>query len=317
MIVVAGIPGERPTARLIDALDEIGANYRCFDQLGWETTTLRLEIADAEAGGAVDGALGVAGETIALADVSGIFLRIMDDNLLPGVAALAPTDRRRERCRHLHETLVRWVDIAPARVLNRPGEMASNQSKPYQAHVIRDVGFGIPETLITNDPATAGDFIEAAWMTGGNVIYKSISGVRSIVEVVAPGDLARLDRIRWCPTQFQRQVRGTDIRVHVVGSSVFAVAIASAATDYRYATRQSGVEADLKPTELDPAVAAKCIVLAERLRLPLAGIDLRQTPDGDHVCFEVNPSPAYSFYQDRTGQPIARAIACYLAGETG
>jgi hypothetical protein len=45
-------------------------------------------------------------------------------------------------------------------------------------------------------------------------------------------------------------------------------------------------------------------------------MDLRRTPDGGFVCFEVNPSPAYSFYQDRTGQPIATAIARYLAGES-
>ena len=49
--------------------------------------------------------------------------------------------------------------------------------------------------------------------------------------------------------------------------------------------------------------------------LPLAGIDLRRTPDGRYVCFEVNPSPAFSFYERRTGLPIAHAIARHLAGE--
>jgi glutathione synthase/RimK-type ligase-like ATP-grasp enzyme len=55
--------------------------------------------------------------------------------------------------------------------------------------------------------------------------------------------------------------------------------------------------------------------LAQRLELPLAGIDLRRTPDGRHVCFEVNPSPAFSFYEQRTGLPIAAAIARYLAAD--
>ena len=55
--------------------------------------------------------------------------------------------------------------------------------------------------------------------------------------------------------------------------------------------------------------------LAERLKLPLAGIDLRRTPEGRHVCFEVNPSPAFSFYERRAGLPIASSIARYLAGE--
>ena len=49
------------------------------------------------------------------------------------------------------------------------------------------------------------------------MIYKSISGIRSIVQKVTKHDLDRLDRIRWCPTQFQRLVEGQDIRAHVIG----------------------------------------------------------------------------------------------------
>jgi glutathione synthase/RimK-type ligase-like ATP-grasp enzyme len=58
------------------------------------------------------------------------------------------------------------------------------------------------------------------------------------------------------------------------------------------------------------------VALSQRLDLPLAGIDLRRTPDGRHVCFEVNPSPAFSFYEQHAGIPIASCIARYLAGET-
>jgi hypothetical protein len=32
------------------------------------------------------------------------------------------------------------------------------------------------------------------------------------------------------------------------------------------------------------------------------------------VCFEVNPSPAYSYYQELTGAPISDALVRYLAG---
>ncbi|HET7716556.1 MAG TPA: hypothetical protein VFK86_13110 [Bauldia sp.] len=316
MIVVAGIPGERPTELLIEALDEIGANYRCFDQRRHEATGLSLAISNDVGGGAIGGELVIDGERMALSDITAVFLRIMDDNLLPDIATLPPGDPRRSRCRQLHETFLRWTDISPGRVLNRPTDMASNQSKPYQAHVIREIGFSIPETLITNDPDAARDFIETVWNTGGRVIYKSISGVRSVVQTLRTDDLKRLDRIRWCPTQFQRYVAGTDIRVHVVGHSVFAARIESEATDYRYAARQSGADAVLSPTELDTTTRARCIALAERLRLPLSGIDLREMPSGDHACFEVNPSPAYSYYQDRTGHPIAAAIARYLAGES-
>jgi D-alanine-D-alanine ligase-like ATP-grasp enzyme len=49
------------------------------------------------------------------------------------------------------------------------------------------------------------------------------------------------------------------------------------------------------------------------MRLHVAGIDLRRTPDGEWYCFEVNPSPAFLYYETATGLPIAAAIARILA----
>jgi hypothetical protein len=315
MILVGGIADEGPTALVIEALETMGAHYRVFDQRRAASSAITLEIAGDANGGAISGALTIDGEPVALETVRGFFVRLMDDTLLPGIRELAPHAPERQRCRRLHELVLQFADIAPARVLNRPAAMGSNQSKPFQAHAIRACGFDIPETLITNRPDIAREFIERVWSEGDHAIYKSVSGVRSIVQKLEPRDLTRLDRIRWCPTQFQRHVTGTDVRVHVVGQTVLAASIASDATDYRYAARQTGVDPVIAATELDPATRTRCVQLAQRLELPLAGIDLRRTPDGRHVCFEVNPSPAFSFYEQRTGLPIAAAIARYLAAD--
>ena len=315
MILLAGIPEESPLALVADALAASGADHRVLDQRRVAAANLTVEIADAAGGGAIGGTLTLDGEAIPLNAIAAMYLRLMDDQFLPGMAALPPHSAARAHCRRFHELLLRLADIVPGRVLNRPTDSGSNHSKPFQAQAIRAAGFDIPETLITNDSRAAREFIERAWSEGGGVIYKSVSGVRSIVRRVEQQDLARLDRIRWCPTQFQRHVAGTDIRVHVVGDSALAATIVSDATDYRYAARDTGVEPEIVACELDPDVRARCIGLAERLNLPLAGIDLRRTPEGRHVCFEVNPSPAFSFYERRAGLPIADRIARYLAGE--
>lgn len=315
MILVAGIPDESPLALVIEALESTGADYRVFDQRRASTANLRVEIADAAGGGAIDGTLTLDGESIALPAITAMYLRLMDDRFLPGMAAPPPHSAEQRHCRRLHELLLRLADIAPGRILNRPADAGSNHSKPFQAQTISAAGFDIPETLITNDPRAAREFIEHAWSDGGSVIYKSVSGVRSIVQRVQPRDLSRLDRIRWCPTQFQRHVAGTDIRVHVVGEAALAAEIVSDATDYRYAARDTGVEPRIVACELDSTTRALCVELARRMNLPLAGIDLRRTPEGRRVCFEVNPSPAFSFYERRAGLPIADCIARYMAGE--
>ena len=126
-------------------------------------------------------------------------------------------------------------------------------------------------------------------------------------------DLARLDAIRWCPVQFQGFVPGRNVRVHTIGSEVFATAIATEATDYRYAAREHREPATLEPVELSDDLATRCLALARDLELPFAGIDLKVTPDDEVYCFEVNPSPGYSYYESQTGQPISTALARYLA----
>lgn len=233
----------------------------------------------------------------------------MDDRSLPELDGEPPESPRRQQSRRLHDTLVHWFEVAPGRVVNRHEPMASNGSKPCQAQLIMRHGLRTPETLITNEPAE----VLAFRSRHGRIVYKSISGVRSIVQELTDDDLPRLDLIQACPTQFQAFVPGRNVRVHTVGGRVFAIAIDTDTTDYRYAARD-GDAAELSAIELPPALAQRCLDLAADLGLAFAGIDLKITPDWEVYCLEVNPSPAYSYYQSHTGQPIAAAVADYLAG---
>jgi glutathione synthase/RimK-type ligase-like ATP-grasp enzyme len=52
--------------------------------------------------------------------------------------------------------------------------------------------------------------------------------------------------------------------------------------------------------------------MAAAMGLALAGIDLRRTDKGEWFCFEVNPSPAFTYYEEATGQPITDAVARLL-----
>jgi glutathione synthase/RimK-type ligase-like ATP-grasp enzyme len=183
---------------------------------------------------------------------------------------------------------------------------ASNGSKPYQAQLIVEAGLRTPDTLITNDPEAVLAFRDRH----RRVIFKSMSGVRSIVHELDDEALSRLERLRWCPAQFQELVEGRDVRVHCVRGEAHATEVRSSATDYRYG---AGEAAELEAITLDDELAERCLRLTAALDLELAGIDLRLPDEGDPYCFEVNPSPAFSYYEDQTGQPIAQAIARHLA----
>jgi len=197
-------------------------------------------------------------------------------------------------------------------VVNRQTAMTSNRSKPYQALVIRRFGLKVPKTLVTNSPEAARSFYTEC---EEKVIFKSISGVRSVVKRLSPEHFDRLALLEHGPTQFQEFVPGENIRVHTIGRRVLAVRIESDAVDYRYALLE-GHKRKMISTDLPPQVEKACLDLSREFGLLMAGIDLKCTPEGAFYCFEVNASPGFLFFERASRPFIADLLAEFLAGRT-
>ena len=300
MILLWGLPGDDPFDAVTRELAGLGAETTILDQRRALEQRLELDIGDR-----LGGAAWLGDHRIALDDVTAVYSRVYSARQIKHIATAGPDAIA--RVEQVESALWAWTEETTARVINRPGAMSSNGSKPFQAARIAACGFRTPETLITTDPRAA----RAFWDQHGEVIYKSVSGVRSVVSRLGPAHRERLADVVWCPTQFQAWVPGCDHRVHVVGAQVFAVEVISDADDYRYAERQ-GTTCELRPTRLPDDVAARAVATAAALELPVAGVDLRRTPDGEWYCFEVNPSPCFTYYERHTGQPIAAAVAALL-----
>ncbi|MFC9325695.1 RimK family alpha-L-glutamate ligase [Kitasatospora sp. NPDC057015] len=302
-----GVPSEPPMAMVAAALAARGAEPAVVDPRA-AGAAIDLALSGAHGERLLDGVLRLGDRVIELGSVTGMYLRPVEPAFAPG---LAPGDR--VRAQRVHDTLLSFTELADAlggcRLANPLSAMASNMSKPYQAQLIARHGFYIPATLVSDDPDEVLDFVERH----GRVVYKSTSGIRSIVTAFDPvRDRDRLARLRWCPVQFQELLDGPDVRVHTVGDRVLAVILDTAAVDYRYARAQVGSDARLRPHALDAELAGRCVALAADLRLPFAGIDLKVMPDGRVACFEVNPSPGFSWFEAETGVPIASAVADWL-----
>jgi hypothetical protein len=305
VILVWGIDDDATTAAVRQQLDRRGADVVFLDQhrlLGHDllATDVELDLAVGVRATVADG-----GTRVDLSAVDAAYLRPYDPRAFPVPAAAGAGSIPWAHAVAVDELLWCWADVVDARVVNRPGDMAPNGSKPFQARQIRAAGFAVPETLLTTDADAAWDFRRRH----GEVVYKSISGVRSIVSRLRPADRARRADIGSCPVQFQQYVPGVDHRVHVVGDDVFCARIESDVDDYRYASRQGG-RAEVRPGRVPDEVADRCRSLSRAQRLAVAGVDLRRTPEGQWFCFEVNPSPAFSFFDhdDR----IAAAVAALL-----
>lgn len=241
----------------------------------------------------------VDGDHVDLGAVTGVLVR-------PDGRATTPESLR------LFQELDSWTELTRATVLNRPSAAATNRSKPYQIQIISRYGFAVPDTLVTTDPAD----VEELLLERRRLIYKSVSGTRSIVAELSEAHRERFGDISTCPTQFQEYVPGTDYRVHVVGSQVFACSIKTEATDYRYAVL-SGATVSMVAEALPSELERQCVDLARGLGLGLAGIDLRLDPAGRWWCFEVNTAPGFTWFEHHTGLRIAAAVARTLAGRPG
>jgi len=233
-------------------------------------------------GGAVEGYIRYGSRTVPLAEITSIFMRQIE----------------------LCDLLSVVADALPIRFVNPIPSFGSNSSKPYQQQIIREHGFQVPKTLVTSVPEEVTRFYEEC---GGHIVCKSISDQMSVVRKVTSQDLERAEYVRWCPTQFQELVPGVETRVHTVGDRVYATEIASTAVDYRYSGREGKTRA-MRPVRLPDDVEDRCRRLAVDLGLSLAGIDLRRHPNGDYYCFEVNPMPGFTFFENETGQRMGDAL---------
>jgi glutathione synthase/RimK-type ligase-like ATP-grasp enzyme len=304
MILLWGIASDGPLSSVQATLLRLGAGFKFVDQQ--DVLRCRLELT---VNGGVGGRIETPQWSADLNSFNAVYLRPYDVRRLPAMQGVKPTNLRWRRALQFDDTLTCWMDMTPSFVISRPSAMASNNSKPYQLSLIQAAGFAVPDTLVTTDTTAAIEF----WEQHGSVVYKSISGTRSIVSRVRAEHRDRFPDLANCPTQFQQYIEGIDYRIHVVGDEVFGCEICSDADDYRYPQLQ-GAELQVRQYEVPPDVSQSCRFLAASLNLPVAGLDLRRSAAGEWFCFEANPSPAFTFYQDTSAQPISWAIAELLAG---
>lgn len=288
MILVWGSISDPPIASVLDALAARGAEKFHIEESA--LATLRYDIIfDATPAGWIESAA----RRISIEKIRGAYLR--------------PGEPSSNAARIASTSLLALANVLHGVVVNRPSAGRSNASKPYQLGLISQAGFKVPDTLVTTDPVAARAFLREH----GRLIYKSLSGIRSIVAPLEGKDDARLDDVRTGPVQLQAYVPGVDVRVHIVRDRWFACSVRSAAVDYRYAAA-AGTTAELSGFDLPKRIGKRLAALVRAMNLEVAGVDLRWTPDKSWYCFEVNPSPGFTWYEEHTGHPIAQAIADLL-----
>lgn len=192
------------------------------------------------------------------------------------------------------------------------------RNKPYQLAKATHIGFSIPQTLISNNPNDATDFLD---LKPGEYVYKPLTWYFEppnhllFTSLVDTGQVQEdPDSLRVAPGIFQGRIpKAYELRITVIGEQVFAVRIDSQAdekTKLDWRRRQRALE--YSPYHLTKTIEDRIRQMNQRLGLRFGAYDFIVTPEGDIVFLEVNPVGQWLWLEIATGLEMTRALANYL-----
>lgn len=204
-----------------------------------------------------------------------------------------------------------------------------NSNKIIALKVASELGFKIPETLVSSSPNIVRNFFEHH---GRQIIYKPISffdfeGIKIRGEkhsfnarVKLIDDASIEDVLKRCiasPTIFQKYVdKQYELRITFIGDIPYICGIDSQnSPDGKYDWRVYDMEntrwfaADCPRELID-----RCRKYIAKMNVNFGSFDIIYSTDGDYYFLEMNTMPQWLWIQQEVGLPIAQGIASYLEG---
>ncbi|MGW7055460.1 ATP-grasp ribosomal peptide maturase [Streptomyces sp. NPDC054887] len=200
-----------------------------------------------------------------------------------------------------------------ARWMNHPRRAEQARLKPWQLRCAQQSGFAVPPTVVTTFPRVAEQFAAQY----GRVVVKSLSGpprgdpgITLPTALVEPG--TDFGAVAACPTLLQRYVpKRADIRLTSVGGRLFAArkAAAPGQVDGRFGDHASPWE----PVGVPGGIARAVHEYTGLAGLAYAAFDFAEDAEDVWWFLECNQGGQFGFVELETGQPIAAAVASWLA----
>ncbi|MFH1170734.1 MAG: hypothetical protein V1704_04215 [Candidatus Vogelbacteria bacterium] len=222
----------------------------------------------------------------------------------------------RETEAYLNDVCVCLPDV---KWINHPVRNQIAGNKLGQLRLARQLGFSIPETLVTNDAEEADGFIKR--LAPKKVVYKTLSRpfvseteetYRSVYTSLVEMSPQVARSIRLAPCLFQECVeKDYELRITVVGEQVFTTRLFSqehTSTVIDWRRDQHKVKLRQELCVLDPEIEHLCVKLVKQLGLVFGAIDMIVTPRGEYVFLEINPNGQWLWMEVTLGAEISNAL---------
>lgn len=312
-----------PTALLIGAHDDPHVHLLAqeVERLNWRAFILDARNSDnfiscriAQRDATVMNAISRDGDGLDLLDTKSVWNRLKP--LIPGPAAGPLETSAGEFAQREWKTILQSLRsfLKGARWINDVDFQFHIAFKPIQLKLACELGFLVPDTLITNNPKD----ILAMFDKHSRVIYKPLNGFVFpdqtgilTTEVSRVSVQTRSVNIRKAPGIFQQFIeKDFELRVTVVGSEVFPALIrtpksGSAAIDWRHAHFEDIFE----NFTLDEGTKDLILQFHHASHLWFAAYDFAVDSKGDLYFLECNPAGQFLWLEHALGLQITNAIA--------
>ncbi|MEW2470822.1 ATP-grasp ribosomal peptide maturase [Streptomyces sp. NPDC046994] len=261
--------------------------------------------------GDFDGHLSVNGQVLSMGGLRSVWVR------RPGEPAAHASESSSWLTAETRQALYGMLYSAPTRWMNHPRNADQARYKPWQLRIAHLSGFAVPPTVITTAPRVAQQFAEEY----RDVVVKSASGPppgdpASALPTTLVGPGADFSTIAAGPALLQRYVpKSADIRLTCVGPRLFGARKRSAPgqVDGRYGDTGHAWQTTPVPDRIVKSVQEYLALSG----LAYAAFDFAEDEDGLWWFLECNQAGQFGFVELETGQPIAEAVALWLAGRAG
>lgn len=198
--------------------------------------------------------------------------------------------------------------------LSNPFEVYKAENKLLQLKEALELGFNIPDTIITNSRELLLKFYKK---NNKRVIIKPLSQSK-IVEnnstsflfsnILKEEHILNLAEYDLTPCIYQELIeKNIELRITVVGDKVFAAATNSqekinTKIDWR---REDSIFYEFK---ISNEIEQLCIKLVKNLNLKFGAIDMIIDKKGNYIFLEINPNGQWAWIETQTNLPISEAI---------
>ena len=202
--------------------------------------------------------------------------------------------------------------------LSHPKNVYHAENKLLQLKIAQEIGFQIPDTLITNSHKKLTKFFVTH---KNNVIIKPIrqgrilqkEGFKTIfTNKIDEEKIKTINEFDLTPSIFQEYIsKEYEIRVTVVDDKVFSAKVNSQATDETKIDWRKEKIPFVKYL-LPKSISDKCVEITKKLNLSFGAIDLIKNKKGEYVFLEINPNGQWAWLETEAELKISDEIISFL-----